>query len=258
MDVNKYFKLVFQGDIEKAINYKNKKLPNTLYKYYSITDNDELNNSKINCLKNKSVYLSSLEEFNDPFEGMFFKTNENDVDFKMIKVFQNSFKKLFKYTSFTNTNQNNMPMWAYYSNNHNGFCVEYSSINEEIKNCIFPIFYTNERKDGNIIYKNILNLCSRVSKGKSVSSIDYDKNMQLLFMSMFVKHKSWQHEKEYRLFGFDQHFNIEPCKIYIGNKCNKTYEDKIIKTAKFLNIDIYKMKFNDTSSDYIFDSIRIN
>lgn len=30
-----------------------------------------------------------------------------------------------RYTCLSNTDENNMPMWAYYANNHQGFCVEY-------------------------------------------------------------------------------------------------------------------------------------
>ncbi|WP_336824561.1 hypothetical protein [Sporosarcina sp. USHLN248] len=44
-------------------------VPNEVFKYYSLTDNEELNNMKFSTLENREVYLSYATDFNDPFDN---------------------------------------------------------------------------------------------------------------------------------------------------------------------------------------------
>lgn len=43
-------------------------LPDKIYKYYSLNENKKLNSSKLRCLQNRKVYVSSRKEFNDPYD----------------------------------------------------------------------------------------------------------------------------------------------------------------------------------------------
>ena len=54
-----------------------------------------------------------------------------------------------------------MPMWAHYSNNHQGFCVAYDMKNPEntkLAGCTFPVQYTNERLDITDYMKNYVKM----------------------------------------------------------------------------------------------------
>lgn len=57
----------FSNDAFNTI-YKIIKLyvPKEVFKYYSLTDNEELNNMKFSTLENSEVYLSYATDFNDP------------------------------------------------------------------------------------------------------------------------------------------------------------------------------------------------
>ena len=69
MDYEKYFNLINIGNSQEALEYKNAEIPDVVYKYYSLTDDEKMNEQKLRTLENGKVYLSSLAGFNDPFEG---------------------------------------------------------------------------------------------------------------------------------------------------------------------------------------------
>src|SRR5690606_6117530 len=60
----------FSNDAFNTI-YKIIKLyvPKEIFKYYSLTDNEELNNMKFSTLENREIYLSYATDFNDPFDN---------------------------------------------------------------------------------------------------------------------------------------------------------------------------------------------
>lgn len=44
-------------------------IPDKLYKYYSFTDDVDLNDSKLNTLQNKKIFMSEVKSLNDPFDS---------------------------------------------------------------------------------------------------------------------------------------------------------------------------------------------
>ena len=44
-------------------------LPKVLYKYYSISNDEELNNKKLKTKESKKLFMSDIKDFNDPFDG---------------------------------------------------------------------------------------------------------------------------------------------------------------------------------------------
>lgn len=44
-------------------------IPDTLYKYYSLTDDVNLNNQKFDTLLNKKIFMSESKYLNDPFDN---------------------------------------------------------------------------------------------------------------------------------------------------------------------------------------------
>lgn len=130
-------------------------LPEVLYKYYSLSDDEILNKKKFDTLEHKKIYMADATEFNDPFDGRgyYYDSMElkeigplKDYDGKMI----DDFTSFLKSTSLTANGISSMPMWAHYGTNHAGYCVSYDMTDEDNLTLIsntFPIQYIHERVD---------------------------------------------------------------------------------------------------------------
>lgn len=250
MDQHKYEQLLIKAlknhDIllfRKAIEYKNKFIPNTLYKYYSLTNDYKLNKKKINCLSNNKIHMSNLMNFNDPFDGNYLyfskkKFDEYKIDKKSVDNFINAFKDLLTISSFTSNGYQCMPMWAFYSNNHNGYCVEYK-ITEKQKNNIYKVEYAARRFHAEEI---VLEYMRGLAKNDKILTTFCRLNYILSFCT---KEFSWYYENEYRevLLGKNS-FTLKPTNVYIGYNTSKQNVNKIIKSVikKNPNIKIYLMK----------------
>lgn len=126
-----------------------------------------------------------------------------------------------------------MPMWAYYANNHQGFCVEYK-LSETQKNLIYPVFYEDKRIKGNWIIGNLLASYEKMNTSMSgEKKEDFYFYLQTLFLTSSIKHTSWRHEKEYRIINMsEQYHSLPPNKIYIGAKCKDEYKEQLINIGK--------------------------
>lgn len=69
MNYETYINLILSGNPHDANRYKAAFIPNRLYKYYSLGDDPALNELKLETLSRGEVYLSKMEEFNDPSRG---------------------------------------------------------------------------------------------------------------------------------------------------------------------------------------------
>lgn len=79
MEYNKYIDLISEEKYKEATRYKSSCIPSVLYKYCWLDDNEEKNNQRLSTLFNGQIYLSTLDQFNDPFEGNAFIFDENDM-----------------------------------------------------------------------------------------------------------------------------------------------------------------------------------
>ena len=159
-DKNIYLELLSANKFAKADSYRSLNMPKSLFKYISLNEianceqikgickkDFDLNELKFNSLLQNKLWLSTFDNLNDPFEykSLFLDTQkleEHKWPIEYIEVAFQSIKDMFVITSFTTTAIDNMPMWAHYSNNHQGFCIEYEVINPKM---IFPISYEENR-----------------------------------------------------------------------------------------------------------------
>ena len=93
-------------------------------------------------------------------------------------------------TCLSSNNMDYLPMWAYYTNNHKEFCVEYEVIK---KDCIHEVLYEPERIK---VASLILQSGDAIISGQ-VEKANFYSN--LFLQNLFIKAKSWEHEKEYRI-----------------------------------------------------------
>lgn len=259
MNYYKYYELYGKGEITKAKEYKNSCMPKKLYKYYSLTDDEQLNQKKLDCLSKGKIYLSEFESFNDPFEGKFYhfdyKKLKEKKEIEQINRFYSEIKDFFRFTCLTDTNEQNMPMWAYYANNHTGYCIEYEFDVEQLS-YIYPTLYEDRRINANpIIMGYMQSLYHSMKNKETVETLSSDTALfqELFITTFFSKHKSWGHEKEYRIIvPNDTYFDAIPKKIFIGKNCKKNHEEKLIEISNTLKskCKVFKMCIDENNFDF--------
>lgn len=151
------------------IGIKNGQYPERLYKYRTLE-------SAIRTLEGPSFYASSISDFNDPYEGHFVLDSNNtkqewvqflmreasdmnaiEIEYKarMLAADPKKARKLLEPIIHEvlqksgvyclSKNWNNIATWAYYSENHEGICIEYNPLEDnELCNILLPVKYSND------------------------------------------------------------------------------------------------------------------
>lgn len=243
-------------------------IPDTLFKYYCLDNDEILNEMKLKTLQEKKVYLSKSIDFNDPFDNKaFYYRPEKLNEFEELKRCEgkiiDDFSSFNVGCSFCDTGINSMTMWAHYANNHLGYCAAYDTRkdmeNSELRTFAFPIQYVDERIDiTDIMYKQIqiiLNEKKRqIALGRKVIQLD---DFTLIFIAIWLSHikfKDWEKEREFRV-SVGSNTNKKYCKaipsaIYIGMNCTRENERKLIIIAKQQNIPVFKMIYSDLTGKF--------
>lgn len=241
-------------------------IPDTLYKYYSLSNRTESNKRKFKTLLKCKIYLSDIKDFNDPFDGKgFFYDPAKLVDIERLKSHEgrliDDFTTYIKATSLTANGVQSMPMWAHYSNNHSGFCVSYDmKSNSTLSSCTFPVQYISERLDvTSFMREQAQKMCSDVDKqiSEGKKEIIFD-DLSIVFMALLLcnlKHISWSYEKEFRCTSASNaagmpFIEAQPKEIYVGMQCNPSHERRLKDIVSTLEIPIYKMAFNECCETY--------
>lgn len=210
-----------------------------VYKYRSGSERD------IETLVNNQFYSASIDSLNDIQEA---KVQINNNEFKLFDLLlntndlkdSNSFKIILeKYLQQTkeygiyslSKNYDNELLWAYYSNSHKGFCIEYDfNILKQYQ--LEPEFFCDVeyQKDIPIISTNdLLNNKSRILDIKSLAT----------------KSKNWEHEDEYRIItgkiGLVDFYSRAIKAIYFGSRTKEKAIKTLMEQLKGRNIKYYKM-----------------
>lgn len=243
-------------------------IPDTLYKFYSLTHDKELNEKKFSTLRNKQIFMSDIKDFNDPFDSKAYFYNPNELkDIKRLAAYNgrfiDDFTAYLKGTALTENDTNCMPMWAHYSNNHQGFCVAYDMKNPNnlaMYSCTFPIQYTDQRLDITSFMKRYAAMVAgevdtQIAQGKMQVQIS-DKSIVYLAQYLSnIKHLSWKYEKEFRcamgaISKGMPYIDAIPKAIYIGMNCSEENRNQLIAIARELSVPIYQMKLDELSENY--------
>jgi len=239
-------------------------LSSSLYKY-CVIDKYTMEN-----LFNNQLYFSVPKKFNDPYEGIFnFNISNQLLADKLLRLFyehkyqeliesKKPIEALIRHTMIEYVNQflnemkicclshvnDSLLMWAHYSGNHKGICIE--SDNEDF---VFKV--GSEVNYSEDVYKLIINSEDDTKEENLVKK--YSEIVATKFLH-------WQYEEEYRLFSAtgESKVNYSPHSIksiYFGLRC--TSEDKAIVMSLLkqhhnvryyqadLHIDSYKIRFID-------------
>lgn len=158
-----------------------KPLEKRLFKYYST----KIENNVHGQLDGKISFMNP-QEFNDPFDCNCFYQNGNPVS--------NCFRAFCSTESSTN-----IPMWAYYGEDHKGYCFEYAQA--DIINALI-----NTNLDVLCIIGNVTYSSKRPNCFLPCNSFSYT-NIKKFIDCTFTKYDGWKHEREYRFVLISKSFN---------------------------------------------------
>lgn len=241
-------------------------VPEVLYKYYSLSEDANLNKVKLQTLSEGKIFMAEIKDFNDPFDGKgFFYDARKLEDISRLKIHKgrliDDFTSFVRGTCFTLNGVQSMPMWAHYANNHKGFCVSYNVKEDlELNSSIFPVQYTDERLDVTaLIRKQAELMCTLIDKSVSgeAGTVVYD-DLSIIYMALLlynVKHKSWSYENEYRYLvpaniSGSKYAKAVPKAIYMGMNCGETYKKSLSDIADYWDIPLYQMGMDEYSEKY--------
>lgn len=241
-------------------------VPSTLYKYYSLSDDEALNMKKFQTLSDGKIFMSDIKDFNDPFDGKgFFYDPSKLADIDRLAHYGgriiDDFNSYIKGTCLTANGVQSMPMWAHYGNNHTGFCVSYdTNANLDLASNTFPVQYTDERLDITSLMRNqIIYACGEIERqsamGKKEILLD---DLMLVFTPLLlcnIKHTSWSYEKEFRCTTASNaagmpFIDAKPKEIFIGMHCNPNHAMRLKEIGTSWKIPVYKMTFDECSEAY--------
>ncbi|EQK42905.1 hypothetical protein C672_1849 [[Clostridium] bifermentans ATCC 638] len=188
------------------------------------------------------TYFDEIITKDNPLEFLFYdlsekaQINSGSEVYKILKETINELnqEKINYYRShwcvacFSEVNDSIL-MWSHYSNNHEGFCIEY-----DFKNVDTPIYMDLIRP---VIYDD-----------KIVESY-INKKPSLIIGALTKKSKCWSYENEWRLViehdivKNNRKYIVPKAKsIYLGCKISAKNKDLLISIAKDRNISVYQMK----------------
>ena len=136
----------------------------------------------------------------------------------------------YRICSFSET-MDNILMWSHYANSHTGFCIGYNfkEVNNDFTELMLPVRYSNNRFE--------------------ISDSYFPKINELILMDALTrKFKSWEYEKEWRIWiGARTKEKVQPEKvpvpknIYFGSRMSEADKKILIDIAKSKDIDVYQM-----------------
>jgi len=242
-DYLKYINLIIENKFEEAVQFRRSFLPNYIYKFYPLyskTGRGKRDKRTFYTLEENKIWCSKLEHFNDPYEGIGYY-------FEVSKDTEINLAGCLRVASFTEEAATNISMWAYYTNNHKGFCVKYKVMSN---NSLYDVNYIVKRRSQAQLWLEALR---KTSRGEATEQEQF-----LIYEKYLTKHISWKNEKEYRIIVATEvediygravdcdRVGLEPMKIYAGIECTEENKRRLRAISKGLGCgDIGECAINE-------------
>lgn len=247
--MEQYYKLLEQRKYDEAIKARAACIPSKLYKFFVLVNDDSAESEKrLKALENDSTWCAMPYKMNDPYESHAFCLNREELrrlgfeEYVIQKIEEGLDLSHFYYLCcFTGNNEHFLPMWAYYTNSYQGFCIEYDVVRPKL---IHPVEYAFERPAlANTIYHILL-----ANKENRIDDKMYFFRLiqELLF---YTKNITWKHEKEYRvvvpvdketeegILVSNQRLGVKPHRLIAGCCCSDTNKQRLIEICKQQKIE---------------------
>ena len=185
-------------------------------------------------LSNNSISISRPKVMNDPFDTPLIEWGKYQLSNNKkphIEKFIESFDG-YRIRSFSIAKKqrpiNDLLMWAYYADGHNGFCVEYD--------------FSQEFRNPWISFNHI-----------NYDSVDLSKEKLSITEAFATKSKDWKREHEIRIISYNcdfkgDHFSVSLddkssiIAVYLGLKCSEERKTLVQSLLKGKNTKLYKME----------------
>lgn len=201
-EYEQYFQMIDEGQFEKAAEFRESFIPDILTKYIWLSDDEKSNDKKFFSLENNMLWLSSIDHVNDPYEfkGLYIdeqKMKEAGYPDEIISAYEEFLSmQEFGLVCLSGNGIDFLPMWAYYTNDHKGFCVEYEVVK---KAAIHEVIYEPKRIPiASILFQLKDALKASMAHGKDAPP-KARKLTTILQQNLYIKNKTWKHEQEYRI-----------------------------------------------------------
>jgi len=249
LDWEKYKQLILCGKTNEAEIMKNADIPQKLYKFISLSEDEEENEKRFQTLENRQIYMSPAHTFNDPYDGKYLFFNKENT-----YVITRSYRMIvdmWRVACLSKQDYLFLPMWAYYANSHKGFCIEYCFTDAQ-KPDIMPVMYEPLRVDGTAFFEDMIK--GVLDPGYTMND-KFSKSQEFIHLSLATKHYSWAHEQEYRIMAprekYGNFYSATPRKIYIGINCKHQHTQRLINIAAGIGgCEIYQMKYNEHGEEF--------
>ncbi|WP_169446357.1 DUF2971 domain-containing protein [Leucothrix mucor] len=215
-----------------------------LYRYRSANINT------FSEILNRCAWHSRLDKLNDPFEGIYVnRSNLTDID--------NLIEQL-KVCCFS-TDHENLLLWAHYSDNHEGVCLEYDLTDDEFRGQFFKVKYSN--------HQPVLNDIKYFPKGhpsEGFLHININDKSASVFLT---KSLDWEYEQEWRKFRISDNNAVGEIAevpgrlsaVYFGLRASKATKQIIHKLLpKPIDIDLWESSLEAGSYKLTFSKYSID
>lgn len=241
MSASPYLYLISQNKIEEAETFRASLVPRKLIKFISLGENEAENEKKFKTLKEEKIWVSNVTTLNDPYEFKSLYLDEDKLKslrfpediIANIKRILDEDMKIIGISSLSQNSYDSLPMWAYYTNNYAGYCVEY-----EVVDCrnVYRVCYESERIAVASILLNYIDSVEEAFKSGKEYTPECHFYTTILMSQFYIKHNSWSHEKEYRIIYPVDHpgenislssVGFKTKRIVAGYKCKKEHIDRL-------------------------------
>ena len=151
--------------------------------------------------------------------------------------------------------RDNQVLWAMYTNNYRGICIEYDFENEV--NLVFhtlPVIYQKERSN-NAISLMLEDFINGFIYNFTQGNITPERFAYMKLM--LTKNIDWEFQHEWRIIG-DAKQKVKAPKvnaIYLGNKCNRVNKKKILSIAETRKIPVFKQIIDIENLSFNYEQI---
>lgn len=263
-----YMNLLMSGQFEAAEKLRQTWIPDKLYKFISLSGDDDQNSKRLKTLKEDALWFAHPSNYNDPYECKAMYPNRENLEAagytdKQIESFETVLDPDdIGMVCLSAAGSASLPMWAYYANNSEGFCIEYEVIK---KDCIHKVSYEDKRVAvGGLFTEAQKELFKLKEEGKERSD-KADFIGRIFLLNFFMKSSTWAHEQEYRIAYPDlksigvnipvYFFGLKTSAVYFGINCTEENRQKILKICKTNKINAYQPSMSKTTFEMEYSKI---
>lgn len=214
-------------------------IPKQLYRFRPL--DDVLLNRELDALENSYLYSPPFAAMNDPMEAFYEVGGPEDSVIDALfsdkkKPLQKFYEELKQATDkfaliSMSASRDNLPLWAYYASNFEGFCLE---------------FKTKDLAIGDLRDQNVSEVMYNRKPPEKISFLNMSKALldDELVKRFARKRIEWSHEQEWRYItgaiGPKYYVDDALSAIFLGPRIKEEHAEAICSVVKKRPVDVFK------------------